>query len=96
MNIHTDNQGPHCHKCRKQSPQVDLVWCGYGSCDNSICSECATETEWELEACCDGHAAVLASRLQKQVMAMRAELAEYRLDAQRELRTAPTRDRRVA
>jgi hypothetical protein len=55
-----DSSRAHCHKCRRSDYDAELVWCGYGSCGNSICCECATETEWDLEACSDEHAAAIA------------------------------------
>jgi len=43
--------------------QVAMIGCAVPTCGAFLCEECATETEWELEACGDEHAAAMASRL---------------------------------
>ncbi len=40
-----------CHECGKVEGKTDLVRCSHLSCDRAVCCDCATELEWELEAC---------------------------------------------
>ena len=58
-----DAAAPRCRKCRQPENQVAL-----------LCEQCATETEWELEGCCDEHAAAMASRLRQRLAAAPAAL----------------------
>lgn len=48
-----DANKARCHKCGEVDGPVDLVQCTDIRCDRSVCSDCATELEWELEACAD-------------------------------------------
>lgn len=62
---------PRCHKCHRPEGEVDLVWCDKLTCGNNICNNCATETEWELEACCDQHASEIARKLRETIYILR-------------------------
>lgn len=42
---------PGCHKCHRTDRETSLVWCGARACNRSICQPCATEAEWQMEAC---------------------------------------------
>ena len=75
-----DAAAPRCHKCRQSENQVAMIGCAVPTCGAFLCEECATETEWELEACGDEHAAAMASRLRQRLAA-----------AQSALRTPPRR-----
>jgi hypothetical protein len=48
-----DANKPACHKCGAVEGKVDVVPCAHLTCNRSVCGECATEIEWELEACSD-------------------------------------------
>lgn len=54
-----------CHKCGKDENQTDLVLCSLTRCDRAVCCDCATELEWEIEACrdhaVDVHRGIVAS-----------------------------------
>lgn len=76
-----DRNLPRCSKCQKSEREVSLVWCGARYCDNSICDECATPAQWQLEACseeCEVAVAIdLADReakLRHQIHGLRREL----------------------
>ena len=51
-----------------------MIGCAVPTCGAFLCEECATETEWELEGCCDEHAAAMASRLRQRLAAAQAAL----------------------
>ena len=51
-----DAAAPRCHKCRKSENQVAMFGCAVPTCRAFLCEACASETEWELEGCCDGSA----------------------------------------
>jgi hypothetical protein len=80
-----ENHGPACHKCGKQSPEVDLVQCTNIHCDRSICCDCASEVEFEMEACSD-HAFSVFVDLRTM----------YRAALDRASAASVTRERRVA
>jgi len=69
-----DAGAPRCHKCRKSENQVAMIWCAVPTCRAFLCEECASETEWELEGCCDEHASTMASRLLQRLSAAEAAL----------------------
>ena len=49
---------PRCHKCAQSEPAVDLVHCTHLTCDRAVCCDCASEVEWEMEACAEHARAV--------------------------------------
>jgi hypothetical protein len=69
-----DAGAPRCRKCRKSENQVAMVGCAVPTCSAFLCEECASETEWELEGCCDEHASAMASRLRQRLSAANALL----------------------
>jgi hypothetical protein len=69
-----DAGAPRCRKCCKSENQVAMVRCAVPTCRAFLCEECATETEWELEACCDEHASAMASRLRQRLSAAETAL----------------------
>jgi hypothetical protein len=60
---------PRCRKCHQSENQAWMVRCAVRTCGQCICEECATETEWELEGCCDAHAAAIAAQLRQRLSA---------------------------
>jgi hypothetical protein len=69
-----DAGAPRCRKCHQSENQVVLVCCAVRTCGEFLCERCATETEWELEGCCDEHAAAMASRLRQRLSAAESAL----------------------
>ena len=69
-----DAAAPRCRKCRQSENQVAMFSCALPACGALLCEQCATETEWELEGCCDEHAAAMASRLRQRLAAAPAAL----------------------
>ena len=69
-----DAGAPSCHKCRQSENQAALLCCAVRTCGEFICEQCATETEWELEGCCDEHAAAMASQLRRRLCAAQSAL----------------------
>jgi len=69
-----DAGAPRCHKCRRSENQVAMAVCALPTCDAFLCEASATETEWELEACGDEHAAAIASRLHQRLAAAETAL----------------------
>ena len=59
--------GARCHKCRQSENRAALLCCAVRTCGEFLCERCATETEWELEGCCDEHAAAMASQLRRRL-----------------------------
>ena len=64
-----DAGAPRCRKCDRSENRAALVLCAARTCGEFICEECATETEWELEGCCDEHTAAIASQLRRRLSA---------------------------
>jgi hypothetical protein len=50
---HPAADSPELQCVRKSETQVAMVACAVPTCHAFLCEECATETEWELEGCCD-------------------------------------------
>lgn len=69
---------PTCHKCGCTERVATLVWCGATHCNNSICQECASQVEFELEACGEEHAADIARQMMNREMSLRHELYRQR------------------
>ena len=69
-----DAGAARCHKCHQSENQAAMVGCAVRTCGEFICEQCATETEWELEGCCDEHAAAMASQLRQRLTAAQAAL----------------------
>ena len=43
--------GPRRHGCGKGSQETDVIECTHLRSSRSVCAECASEVEWEMEAC---------------------------------------------
>ena len=69
-----DAAAPRCHKCRRSENQAAMVGCALPTCRAFLCEACASETEWELEGCCDGHTATIASNLRQRLAVAQAAL----------------------
>ena len=69
-----DAGAPRCRKCHQSENLAAMISCAVLACGEFVCEQCATETEWELEGCCDEHAAMMASQLRQRLSAAEAAL----------------------
>lgn len=90
-----DSNLPHCHECGKSEREVRLVWCGARHCDNSICENCATKAQWELEACSVDCECSIALDMVDREAKLRHQVHQLRREA-RSVRRAAAAERQVA